>query len=160
MGGRGDKVVTIGGRSVGPVGSELSTLSTPPTVGSPVETSGEATASSSGLGSQTREEGESEREKPDRAADTAWARALRSAEACRRGVCAYKNPEAPRDGRAAGLGCDGYQASRGLEPDGRPVVRWNLCPRHRVWWAAEQRRRRARRQREANPRAAREGAEP
>ena len=63
-----------------------------------------------------------------------------SAEACRRGICAYKNPDAPRDGRAAAAGCDGYHASRGLE-EGRPVIRWLLCPRHRAWWAAERIRR-------------------
>jgi len=77
---------------------------------------------------------------PSGAVDSAWARALMSAEACKRGVCAYKNPDAPRDGRAAAAGCDGYHASRGLEGD-RPVIRWTLCPRHRAWWAAERIRR-------------------
>jgi len=115
---------------------ELSTLSTAPTSRTLVETSGEANASSSGL---VAREGESEG-KPIGAVDSAWARALMSAEACKRGVCAYRNPDAPRDGRAASAGCDGYHASRGLE-DGRPVIRWVLCPRHRAWWAAERSRR-------------------
>ncbi len=130
----------------GPViGGELSTVSTAPTVRSSVEDPEQANASFSGLGSSAREEGESEREKPCGPVDNAWARALASAEACRRGVCAYKNAEGPRDGRAAANGCDGYHASRGLEPDGRPVVRWNLCARHRAWWVAERKRRAARR---------------
>ncbi len=130
------------------IGEELSTVSTPPTVRSSVEDPEQANASFSGSGASTskaRERGESEGREPSGAVDTAWARALMSAEACRRGVCGYKNAEGPRDGRAAAVGCDGYHASRGLDPDGRPVVRWNLCPRHRAWWVAERKRRAARR---------------
>ena len=127
---------------------ELSTVSTPPTVRSSVETEEQANASSSGSGASTskaREEGESEGRKPSGPVDNAWARALLSTEACKRGVCAYKNAEAPRDGQAAARGCDGYHASRGFDLDGRPVVRWFLCARHRAWWVAERRRRAARR---------------
>jgi len=127
---------------------ELSTVSTAPTVRSSVEDPEQANASSSGSGASTskaREEGESEREKPSGPVENAWARALLSAEACKRGVCAYGNPEAPRNGQMAARGCDGYHASRGIEPDGRPVVRWNLCPRHRAWWVAERKRRATRR---------------
>jgi len=125
-------------------GGEFRTLSTPPTVRSSVETEEQANASLPDLG-KARERGESEGREPSGPVDNAWARALASIEACRRGVCAYRNPEAPRDGRAAANGCDGYHASRGLEPDGRPVVRWSLCPRHRVWWVAERMRRATRR---------------
>ena len=134
-----------------PIGEELSTLSTPPTVRSSVEDPEQANASSSGQGSpqgsgsSAREREESEKGKPSGPVDNAWARALVSAEACRRGVCAYGDPEAPRNGQMAARGCDGYHASRGLEPDGRPVVRWFLCARHRAWWVAERRRRAARR---------------
>jgi len=121
------------------IGGELSTLSTAPTVGTTEEKTGEVVTSRQG------EKGESEGGKGAAAVDASWARALASVEACRRGICAYKNPEAPRDGRAAANGCDGYHASRGIESDGRPVVRWSLCPRHRVWWVAERKRRAARR---------------
>jgi len=125
---------------MGPViGRELSTYPQAPTIRTSVETD-DINNDSGASTSKAREEGESERGKPIGAVDSAWARALMSAEACKRGVCAYKNPDAPRDGRAAANGCDGYHASRGLEGD-RPVIRWLLCPRHRAWWAAERIRR-------------------
>jgi len=124
------------------IGGELSTLSPSPTVRSSVEASGGVETPRQ---VETGEKGGVGGEKGAAAVDAPWARALASAEACRRGVCAYRNPEAPRDGRAAAAGCDGYHASRGLDPDGRPLVRWNLCPRHRAWWIAERRRRAARR---------------
>src|SRR5262245_56624002 len=124
---------------------ELSTLSTPPTVRSTVETEEQANASYSGQGSLQGSGGEAAGGKPSGPVDNAWARALLSTEACKRGVCAYKNAEAPRDGQAAARGCDGYHASRGFDLDGRPVVRWFLCARHRAWWVAERRRRAARR---------------
>src|SRR5262245_3140421 len=74
------------------ISGELSTVSTPPASRTLVETSGEANASSSGSGSGIpAREGESEG-KPIGAVDSAWARALMSAEACRRGICGYKNP--------------------------------------------------------------------
>src|SRR5262245_50346641 len=80
-----------------PISEELSTLSTPPTVRTSVETEEQANASSSGAStSLAREEGESERGKPSGPVDSAWARALMSIEACKREVCAYKNPDAPR----------------------------------------------------------------
>src|SRR5262245_3967591 len=125
------------------IGPELSTLSTPPTVRTSVETEEQANASSSGSGPgiPAREGGSGG--EPFGAVDTAWARALFSAEACKRGVCAYRDPEASRNGSAAANGCDGYHASRGVDVDGRPVVRWGLCPRHRAWWVRERVRRAA-----------------
>jgi len=74
--------------------------------------------------------------------DNGWARALASVEWCRRGVCAFLDPAAPRNGHSAAVGCDGYHASRHTEPDGRTVVRWYLCARHREWWRHQQQRRR------------------
>ena len=73
--------------------------------------------------------------------DNGWARALASAEWCRRGACAFANPEAPRNGHVAAVGCDGYHASRHTEPDGRVTVRWFLCARHREWWRHQRQRR-------------------
>jgi len=102
------------------------------------------------MGSHAREEGEYEGEKPSGAAaavDNGWARALASAEWCQRGACAFANPEAPRNGHVAAVGCDGYHASRHTEPDGRVTVRWFLCARHREWWR-HQRDRRARSRRD------------
>jgi len=122
--------------------SELSTVSTPATVETTEETTGGVITPRQDLAG---EKGGCGGEKGAAAVDAPWARALASIEACRRGVCAYRNPEAPRDGRAAAAGCDGYHASRGLDEYGRPLIRWSLCPRHRVWWGAERRRRAARR---------------
>ena len=87
--------------------------------------------------------GESEGGKPEAAVDAGWQRALWSAEQCRRGVCGFANPDGPRNGHTAAIGCDGYHANRRSEPDGRVTVRWYLCARHRAWWR-NQRARRAR----------------
>src|SRR5262245_26363412 len=92
---------------------ELGTYPQAPTSRTSVETSGEANASSSGAGIPAGIPEGGSGGKPSGPVDSAWARALVSVEACKRGVCAYKNPDAPRDGRAAAHGCDGYHASRG-----------------------------------------------
>ena len=137
----------------GSFGRELSTLSTPPTVGSSVEDPEQANASSSepgipDLGSKLGKGGESEGGKPTgaEAVDPAWARALSSRASCQLGRCAYANLERRGPDRyQAAIGCDGYQASRTTEPDGRVTIRWGLCARHREWWRLERIRRAAER---------------
>lgn len=124
---------------------ELSTLSTPPTVGSTSETPGTLTI----LPRTAREEKQGgcggEEGKPSADAgplDAAWARALSSRAACSLGRCAYADPAKPPNKYLGAVGCDGYHASRTLD-DGRPTVRWGLCPRHRAWWKVERMRRAA-----------------
>lgn len=113
---------------------EYSTQSTAPTV----RTSEETEALSRDLSPRRAREGEdSKGGEPNGPIDSAWARALFSAEACKRGVCAYRNPDMWRSGWAAANGCDGYHASRSTDADGRETVRWGLCPRHREWWRRE-----------------------
>ncbi len=123
------------------VGEELSTLSTPPTVGTTVETDDTTRiqnldprrAREGILGGSGGEEG-----KPGAGpVDAVWAKALDRRAACERGVCAYVNPDGRRNDALGARGCDGYAASRGTDADGRPLVRWGLCPRHRAWWKAE-----------------------
>ncbi len=75
----------------------------------------------------------------------AWAHALRARTACVLGRCKYSDPGAPPNFHAGAMGCDGYHATEHMDADGRSTVRWYLCPRHRAWWAAERRRRAARR---------------
>ena len=133
-----------------PFGRELSTLSTPPTVRTSVETDDTTRiqnldprrAREGILGGSGGEEG-----KPSggaEAVDPAWARALSSRSWCQLGRCAYADLErrAP-DRYLAAIGCDGYHASRSEDGDGRVTVRWGLCPRHREWWRHERLRRAA-----------------
>ena len=133
----------------GPFEEELSTLSTPPTVGITIETNAVSRdlkpsprrAREEILGGSGGEEG-----KPNAAdaVDPAWARALHSHAACQLGRCAYAKLDWRGPDRSLGAnGCDGYQASRTEDADGRVTIRWGLCPRHREWWRLERIRRAA-----------------
>ena len=131
----------------GPViGRELSTVSTPPTVRTTVETSGDLTI----LGPRrAREEkqggcgGEEGNPLEAAAVDPAWARALSSRASCQVGRCAYADPAKAPNRYLAAIGCDGYHASRSSDGE-RVTVRWGLCPRHREWWRQDRIRRSAR----------------
>jgi len=167
IGSRGDKVVTEPGAPHAapvsasiPVGDaataeELSTLSTPPTVRTTVETEEDTSilnldprrAREEVLGGSGGEEGE-----PSAAAgavDASWARAESSRAYCKLGRCGYANLDRAGgpDRYLSAIGCDGYHASRSTDADGRVTVRWDLCPRHRAWWRAERSRRAAERPR-------------
>lgn len=129
---------------------ELSTLSTPPTVRTSVETDNRRTIlepSASASARETRGESEGGKKPSADAAtgalDPAWARALHSRAACAIGHCAYADPTKRPNRHIGSQGCDGYQASRSTEPDGRVTVRWGLCPRHQEWWRLERIRQRA-----------------
>ena len=128
----------------GPVAGELSTLSTPST--KIPEASGEVITS---LPRRAREEKQGgcggEEGKPSNESgplDAGWARALSSRASCSVGRCAYADPTKPANKYLGAIGCDGYHASRTLD-DGRPTVRWGLCPRHREWWRLQRMRRAA-----------------
>jgi hypothetical protein len=123
---------------------ELSTLSTPPTVRTLVQTTGGVTTPRDPTEERTRGESEGgEREKPANESgplDAGWARALSSRASCATGRCAYADPAKPPNKYLGAVGCDGYHATRTLD-DGRPTVRWGLCPRHREWWRLQRMRR-------------------
>jgi hypothetical protein len=127
------------------IGRELSTVSTPPTVGTTVETSEDLTILDP---RRAREEkqggcGGGEGKPPEAAAvDPAWARALSSQASCQVGRCAYTDPAKAPNRYLGAIGCDGYHASRSTEGE-RVTVRWGLCPRHREWWRLERIRRSA-----------------
>ncbi len=124
-----------------PIEPELSTLSTAPTVRTSVETN----AISKILEQEEEKSGECEGGKKGEpsAVEPGWARALSSIAWCRLGRCAFADPTKPSDRYLAAIGCDGYHASRHVEPDGRVTVRWYLCARHRDWWKLERTRRAA-----------------
>jgi hypothetical protein len=118
-----------------PIGRELSTLSTAPTVRTTVETDDKSRDSPApgGLG---KIEGPGGKE-PSGPLEPGWARALASRASCALGHCAYANPDG-RPNRSVGAnGCDGYHATRSTESDGRVIMRWGLCPRHVEWWRRE-----------------------
>src|SRR5215467_11306693 len=154
---RGDKVVTESAAAPDAAAApksteELSTLSTPPTVRTTVETDDTTRIlEPRNLGAREEVLGGSggEEEKPDAATgaiDAAWARAESARAYCKLGRCAYANLERRGPDRyLAAIGCDGYHASRTAEPDGRVTVRWGLCPRQREWWRLERIRRAAER---------------
>lgn len=127
------------------IAGELFTVCTPPTDRISVETPGESTS----LFQKPREEkqggsgGGEEKPSDSGPLDAGWARALHSAAACKVGRCGYRDPAKPPNKYLAAIGCDGYHATRALDPDGRPEVRWGLCPRHREWWKLERIRRAA-----------------
>jgi hypothetical protein len=126
-----------------PIGEELSTLSTAPTVRTTVQTDEESRDSfldprrareekQGGCGGK-----EGKPPEPPGALDPGWARALSSRTSCTLGRCAYADPTKRPSRYLAAIGCDGYHASRSTDTDGRVTVRWGLCPRHREWWRLE-----------------------
>src|SRR5262245_32992903 len=159
IGARGDIVVTDSARVVNsdpapPVGEELATYPQALLSGGIRSIGPEKNSSSSLVGAREEKEGGSggEERKPlprdPGALEPGWAHALESAAWCKLGRCAYANPEwRSPDRYLAATGCDGYQASRSAEADGRVTVRWGHCPRHREWWRHERVRRARERQR-------------
>lgn len=117
---------------------ELPTVCTPSTVETTVEASRTLTIVEGKKG-----ECEGERRGPPGALEPGWARSLSSRASCQLGRCAYADPAKPANRYLAAVGCDGYHASRSLDTDGRPMIRWGLCPRHREWWRVDRMRRAA-----------------
>jgi len=87
----------------------------------------------------------------------AQARAAAMMAACAAGSCRYADPGRSRAQCEAThvAGCAGYEAHTYAE-DGGPVLRWQRCPRFRVWWRGEKDRLARRRAAEARAKRGRD----